>query len=192
MALRSQPDIEVLPTSFEETLAVGGRITRTLTISNVGTDALTFSISEVPKSFTSLVVLDDHGLDQPLDETGDLPQGLPISPMVPHNMGDVVNSFSAPTAGSIGLEWIDGYLWAASVENSEFYRLDPADGTILETISVPGLTRPYGMAWDGSDFWVTDTSSDIIARVDTSGTVQQTFPAPSSGPVGLAWDGTYL
>jgi hypothetical protein len=187
----SGPDIEVLPTSFVETVTRDEVVTRTLTISNVGTDSLTFSISEVPKSFTSSMLLDSHELAQSPDETGNLPQELHVSSMAPLDLGDVVNSFSTPASGFLGLEWVDGYLWAASSSNDTLYRLDPTNGTILETLPVPGL-HTVGLAWDGTAFWVSDTSADSIAKVDTSGTVLLTFPAPSSGPVGLAWDGTYL
>ncbi len=41
--------------SFEETVHEGGRVTKTLTINNTGTDSLTFSISEVAGTFTPAV-----------------------------------------------------------------------------------------------------------------------------------------
>jgi hypothetical protein len=185
------PDIAVSPTSFEETVLQGEMVTKTLTINNTGAGSLTFSISEEPGSFTPLVLLDGHGLAQSLDETGNLPQELLLSPIVPLDLGNVVNSFSAPASGFIGLEWIYGYLWAASSSNSMLYELDPVSGAVLDTVSVPGLSMA-GLAWDGSAFWVTDSGADIIAKVNTSGAVLLTFPAPSSGPVGLAWDGAYL
>ena len=190
LPLSDNPDIGVSPTSFEETVPEGEMVTKTLTISNNGLAALEFEISEVEGGFSPLALLNSQ-LAQPLDETGNLSQELLPSPIVPLDLGDVVNSFSAPASGLIGLEWIYGYLWAASSSNSMLYKLDPVSGAVLETISVPGLDTG-GLAWDGSAFWITDSGADIIAKVDTSGTVLLTFPAPSSGPVGLAWDGTYL
>jgi hypothetical protein len=48
------------------------------------------------------------------------------------------------------------------------------------------------MTWDGSSFWIADCYADEIVHLSASGTLLGSFPAPSTGPVGLAWDGAYL
>jgi hypothetical protein len=49
-----RPDIEVSPTSFEETVGRGARLTRTLTISNTGADPFVFTIGEGVGGFIPL------------------------------------------------------------------------------------------------------------------------------------------
>jgi hypothetical protein len=126
-----------------------------------------------------------------LDEAGNLPAEAPAAAIGPLATGDVVNSIPSPAGGFIGLEWIDGFLWATSEFTAELYKLAPGDGTILQTIPLPTV-YPCGLAWDGSTFWIPDCAADVIVQMDMAGTVLRSFPAPGSGSVGLAWDGAYL
>jgi Repeat of unknown function (DUF6923) len=125
-----------------------------------------------------------------LDPAGNLSPGAAAAPAAPEALGTILNSFQAPASGFIGLEWIDGYLWASD-QNRMLYKLDPVNGQPLETIAVPNV-YPCGLGWDGSTFWISDCSADRIVQVDTTGAVVHSFPSPGSGPVGMAWDGAYL
>lgn len=129
-----------------------------------------------------------------LDAAGNLPEGAaraPAAPLAPEALGDVLNSFLAPPgAQMVGLEWVDGYLWASGWD-SVLYKLDPANGAILETIPVPGVF-PCGLAWDGSTFWISDCNVHRLVQVDLTGAVLRSFPSPGPDTVGVAWDGTAL
>ena len=107
-------------------------------------------------------------------------------------LGDVVHSFSSAVSDFFGLEWVDGFVWATCPSDKMLVKLDPMNGTVLDQIVVPAASRTSGLAWDGSAFWITDATADVISKVDLSGNILMSFDAPSTGSVGLAWDGAYL
>lgn len=63
------------------------------------------------------------------------------------------------------------------------------DSTTLESFGVPGQD-PTGLVWDGTNFWLADTDSEKIYKLDRAGKVLSSFNAP--GSTALAWDGTNL
>jgi len=78
---------------------------------------------------------------------------------------------------------LDGkHVWFAS--GDRINALDPASGTIMRTIDVPGHA---GTAFDGRHIY--QIAEDRIQKIDpTSGRVLATIPGPGSGGVsGLAW-----
>jgi DNA-binding beta-propeller fold protein YncE len=146
------------------------------------------------RALTSLAAPGPVVDESQLDAAGNLPEGAseaPAAPLAPEALGDVVNSFLAPPGTMmVGLEWIDGYLWASGWD-SVLYKLNPANGAILETIPVPGVF-PCGLAWDGSAFWISDCGVHRLVQVDLTGAVLRSFPSPGPDTVGVAWDGTAL
>ena len=50
----------------------------------------------------------------------------------------------------------------------------------------------HGVAWDGNRLWHSDSYTDLIYKLDTSGNEVASFPSPGSVPRGLTWDGANL
>ncbi len=59
--------------------------------------------------------------------------------------------------------------------------------SISAKFAAPGRSA-QGIAWDGSDLWVSDNSGKIF-QVDSFGKIKDAFQAPEVTPEGLAWDG---
>lgn len=53
---------------------------------------------------------------------------------------------------------------------------------------------PSGLAWDGTDLWLTDIESESLYRLSTEGVVAEVSPLPDSSrsPAGLTWIGDNL
>lgn len=91
-----------------------------------------------------------------------------------------------------GMEVMNGVLWAISNNQVKGYNL--GDGTVLATVTIPGVSFLNGMASDGvSRLWVTDFSLNRIHEIDVSD-----LGAPSasvivsntvSTPNGIVYDG---
>ena len=90
-----------------------------------------------------------------------------------------------------GLDFHDGFLWAAVRSSPEprIVQIDPADGSIVATLSLAGDFTPLGVTWDGENFRVSESfaSTPEIFRVSPAGTVLDQVPAPSQLSNGLAF-----
>jgi hypothetical protein len=86
-------------------------------------------------------------------------------------IGAVLHSLSSPGGEAPrGLAWFLGELWVVDanlVPTDAIYRLDPADGSVIDTFQPTGaeLDFPFDLAWDGTDFWLTDLGTDRIHRL---------------------------
>lgn len=60
---------------------------------------------------------------------------------------------------------------------------------ILSQFAVPG-SAPRGLAWDGSNLWLVDTSK-MVYRLNTTGGIVSSFPI-TFGATGMTWDGASL
>jgi transglutaminase-like putative cysteine protease len=106
--------------------------------------------------------------------------------------GDVSRKTSLPPRHATGVAWDGKNVWIADRKTDMFYRLDPAQGSILDSIASPGYF-PSGLAWDGKLLWSTDPSDAKIYATDvSSGRTLLTIDAPAAGPMGIAWEGTSL
>ena len=73
---------------------------------------------------------------------------------------------------------------------SKLTELPYTDDTLY---SFPGFgTWPSGIAWDGEYFWLGDLDSNMICRVDTTGTVLQRVRLSTIDPAGIEFDGQHL
>lgn len=116
----------------------------------------------------------------------------------PAGSQEVVNVIPAPSS-AWGLDYHDGHLWAGSDADGFLYKLDPADGTVLETLPTPydenhiSNGANHGVAWDGTGFWVAGNyGKDWLYKVALDGTFLDTLATPADAVGGLSWDGTYL
>ncbi|OGL45309.1 MAG: hypothetical protein A2161_04480 [Candidatus Schekmanbacteria bacterium RBG_13_48_7] len=106
--------------------------------------------------------------------------------------GDVLSSFSAPSAGTTGVTFDGTYLWTIDTLNREFVQLTKT-GTKITSFSIPAeIVSPVDLTYDGSFLWVTDKTSDKIFQLSTVGLVLSFFLCPCTQPLGLAFDGTYF
>ena len=100
-------------------------------------------------------------------------------------------------AGAAGAQ-TDGALYALDALRSNFVRLDPQTGAVLETFATPVLCQPEGacgLAYDGHSLFYVD-STDPARRIyelnPRDGAIWNSMPAPSDAVDGLAWDGGAL
>lgn len=91
-----------------------------------------------------------------------------------------------------GLTWDGNYLWLASTSSGQLRtidKIDPADGTVLKSISEPrpeAAAEIRGLAWDGQYLWVyrerfgssTPDRYDYIYKMDTTGAVLDSIQSP--------------
>ncbi len=88
-----------------------------------------------------------------------------------------------------GLAWDGSALWAA--EGKRFMKMDPADGTEIQSFEGPGLDTS-GVAWDGRYLWLADRRGDRLAVAAPDGTLFAVLPSPGPYPAGLARMGDSL
>ncbi|MCK4940947.1 T9SS type A sorting domain-containing protein [candidate division WOR-3 bacterium] len=109
-------------------------------------------------------------------------------------LGNILDSIPAPNTTATGLTWDGQYLWCA--DGGPFpriYKLDPATGAILDSITGPGSGASCeGLAWMNDTMWSTNWADDLIWWLDPiTGTVLGQFSSPGgagSGSTGLTWD----
>lgn len=80
-----------------------------------------------------------------------------------------------------------GFLWVADEGNKEILKLDSYNN-VIKRFQSPGDT-PSGLAFDGKDLWVSDSSESKIYKVSTEdGTVLAEYNSPIKVPTDLTWD----
>ncbi len=124
-----------------------------------------------------------------------------ILAIVPQNVraeiGDVVNSFSAPEGTQPnGLAWDGSNLWMSSyMKEGGIYKLDPMDGSVLDkcTPSAAKYNGYGGLTYDGTYLLEADSYGSGIYKLRTSDcSIVSTISSPDKHPNDLAWDGNYL
>ncbi|MCA9754886.1 MAG: choice-of-anchor D domain-containing protein [Candidatus Eisenbacteria bacterium] len=103
------------------------------------------------------------------------------------------------TSGAWGLEYHDGFLWMGDDTDGFIKKIDPSNGTVVQTLPTPydqnhiANGANHGVAWDGTGFWVAgDFGKDFLYKVDLSGAFVDTIPTPTDAVGGLSWNGTQL
>jgi hypothetical protein len=84
-------------------------------------------------------------------------------------------------------------IWVASSDTlpGQITRIRASDGSHVSTIS-PVASSHWGMTFDGTNVWVTNTDTDNVTKIRASdNAVQGTF-AVGDGPTGIAFDGTHV
>lgn len=106
--------------------------------------------------------------------------------------GDIANKIDLPFHHATGVTWNGKAFWIADRKTDTFYKLDPAEEAVIDSIRSPGYF-PSGICWDGKLLWSTDPSSGKIYALDTgTGMTVKTIDSPSSSTTGIAWDGRFL
>jgi hypothetical protein len=89
------------------------------------------------------------------------------------------------------IEYGLGSIWLADIQSNMILRVDPETAEIISSFPSPGVGVD-GLAFDGTDFWISDSSILTIYQITTDGTVLRAFLSPGQSPRGLAFDGHFL
>ena len=106
--------------------------------------------------------------------------------------GDTLKTLALTHRNPQGLAFDGRHLWVADRLTDMFYKIDPADGRVIDSLPTPGY-MVRGIAWDGTRLWCVDAEESRIYAVNpTTRVAEFTIYCPASNPEGLAWDGRYL
>ncbi|MFA6027369.1 MAG: M14 family zinc carboxypeptidase [Patescibacteria group bacterium] len=120
--------------------------------------------------------------------------------------GAIISSCDSPANEPRGIEYTGGFLYVLTNTGDMVYKLDPDDcSTVGSPTEMPvGFDFPTGLAYDGSYFWVSESTDDQIMRFQLNpGGITATFDqyqAPYDPddattnrlPRGLGFDGTNI
>lgn len=112
--------------------------------------------------------------------------------------GTIIKTIDAPGTMVEGLAWDGSYLWAMENGNgpnqpSALYKLDPEDGSVIDSFDNPYGVWIHGITYDGQYLWMVDFSENLIYKVNpATGDVVHTINTPGIGSIGLTWDGNHL
>ncbi len=85
-----------------------------------------------------------------------------------------------------GLVHDGAHLWVVDQRAAKIHRLDPVDGTTIQSFDAPGKA-PTDLAFDGRYLWIADHGTDELYMVDRrDGKVLLPVRAPGPYPSGLA------
>lgn len=100
----------------------------------------------------------------------------------------LVGQFFAPGPNPAGLAVAGDTIWVADEDQRLLYQLDRA-GTPLQSVPIAPTGAIRGLVWDGEALRLalSDYPKNQVARLDTVGTVQESFPLLVA-PTGLGWD----
>ena len=62
--------------------------------------------------------------------------------------------YKAPGNQTRAIEWVNNTIWVFDSESDRLFKLDAHADLIVEGWCDPGVIGGYGMAWDGSGFWL--------------------------------------
>ncbi len=155
-----RPDLAVSPSSFAVTAVRGDLPTRILTLQNVGSQALNYTLAATV--------------------SGGLAAGDAMRWLTPGSQ--VGWLFDAAWDGS-GV-WVTHGPYSPTL-----HKIHPESGQILGQLDLTGVVQsPWGLCWDGSRFWVTDRWNNRIYCIDpATGQALKNFtgPDPVAGPQGI-------
>ncbi len=105
--------------------------------------------------------------------------------------GEIQKRLNLQRGSFTAIEYGLDSLWLADIQSNMILRVDPETAEIISSFSSPGIMVD-GLAFDGRDFWISDSSILTIYQVTTEGTVLRIFLSPGQSPRGLTFDGHYL
>lgn len=86
--------------------------------------------------------------------------------------GQLLDSILSPSPatqyGLASLLFIGPRLWAISEEQDILYEIDTVDGSAITQIQLPANTNNWGLAYNGSDFFLSSYLDGILSKIDTS------------------------
>jgi hypothetical protein len=104
---------------------------------------------------------------------------------------DTTTTFAVGFTNPVGIVFDGTHLWVADVGNDALYRVNPANGAILETLALGTISGVVKMAFDGSNIWVPIV--DGLKVVSTSNPARLLATLTGNGLTGIniavAFDG---
>jgi tRNA A-37 threonylcarbamoyl transferase component Bud32 len=67
-------------------------------------------------------------------------------------------------------------LWVTDPGDGLLYRLDPSDGTVIDSVEAESSSTPYPLAWNSSGIWVAGASNGVALIDPDSNEVVKTIP----------------
>jgi len=104
---------------------------------------------------------------------------------------EVQDSYAFPSevGTAYGVATDGTYIYLTGADGSKLFKFNKS-GVLLESIPLSGR-QIYGvLTWTGSHFWA--ASEMDITKWHINGTLAGRIYPPAEGPIGIAWDGTYL
>ncbi len=143
-------------------------------------------ITSVNYMFNGLTFVDDrlYGVGGEPEDVVDI---RTIYEMDPEN-GSILSSlplqFYVP--GPCGLAHDGRYFWISNgAEYSKIYKVNPEDGSLVDSFDYGAGFCPAGLAHDGTNLWIAEYNPDKILKVDpNNGSIISSFDAPDEGPGG--------
>ena len=140
------------------------------------------STQSLPCAYPWGIAGDGKGLWISDRENGRILHYLPARQRVDFVLSDVETD-------ALGLAWDGEYLWATS--GSKYLKLDPTDGTELQTFNGPGRDTT-GIFFDGRYYWLSERYQDKLVCATSDGEIFGILPAPGPYPAGLCRQGDTL
>ena len=179
------PKVVLTPDQIVESLLIGESSTRNISIFNSGNGSLQYEmyVSYEVKEGTGARQNDTYavGYFADMSRYNSIEKGA-----VQFGKGDTVNIDNSFLAESVGMTYVDGYLYAVSYFTADIVKFDAFTNTELERFSIH--EEPYGIAWDGTYLWVGDYAGNVFAY-DLNGSQQASFSCPFSSYPSITWDG---
>ena len=105
--------------------------------------------------------------------------------------GEIQRRLNLQKGSYTAIEYGLGKLWLADCQSNKIIEIDPETAEIISSFDNPGI-RVDGLAFDGNNFWISDSSTLTIFQLTIEGRVLRTFLSPGQSPRGLTYDGNYL
>ncbi len=105
--------------------------------------------------------------------------------------GNILSEIPAPEENTRSVAWIDGTLFSSENNTGRIWSWNSDTETWSEEFVSPlpegasaSNRRPQGLAWDGDNFWISNSrfDDDFILHVTPQGDLLQTFDTPNIGP----------
>ena len=202
-ALKS-PRGEVIPTSLEFRVPAGRSETKTLTLNNTGSRAMTFSLGELGDGTTAMGATVARAKNPDFDPSAATTEGLDVGEstapiLAPSAIGDILKSWAS---AGMTVAWGVGF-------NDNVWLSDPASSPVLKGKEFDVDGNPLGAAYDCTygGYWCADMAYDAgrgwmcsvnvggdngiycwdPATGTTVGSITGAFPWTSTSQRGLAY-----
>lgn len=106
--------------------------------------------------------------------------------------GNVVSQFNLPDHYMSGIAYDNGDYWVATYypDPGTIYKVD-GSGNILNQINSPEQ-QPWDVCMQDNDLWVADYNSNMLYKIDQTGTILENHACENIKPSGVVYDGQYL
>jgi len=109
---------------------------------------------------------------------------LPLAFQTPDSCGMGFGGSSFHINSPCSLAYDGNDFWLSTIcYDSKIYRVDPSDGSLIESFDYKETFHPAGLAHDGKNLWVAEFNPDMIHKVNPeNGSILSSFAAPSEDP----------